>query len=256
MDSEFSDILKQGYVKIRRRHFWISQGCWLVFKKASGKGSNRLERYPNEQASNFHCQQKARLSSQDGHMKNKSSRYNVIDLTDVFSISRPPKEKKKYAVLLRFTDDNTLTFTCDSEKEAADWHKVLHRACVQDELGTVSSGEPDLLASSLRHQCERFRVCLLPCKGLVMSGECVLQVGSKAISLWDARNPRLKLASWPLMWLRRFGRDRTWFTFEAGRLCETGEGFFKFQTLEGEAIYQKVHTAVQSIIQQQDCPPR
>ncbi|XP_076125326.1 docking protein 5-like [Alosa pseudoharengus] len=238
MDSEFSDILKQGYVKVRRRHFWIYQRCWLVFKSASSKGPNRLEKFPNERASNFHCHQK------------------VIDLTDVTDVTRPLKEKKKNVLVLTFADDSTLTFTCDSEKEAADWQKVLHRECVQNGMHSLRSGEPDLLASSLTQQCERFRVCLLPCKGLVTSGECVLQVGSEAISLWESRNPSLKFASWPLTSLRRFGRDRTWFTFEAGRMCETGEGLFKFQTMEGEAIYQEVHAAVQSIVQQQDCPFR
>ncbi|XP_041946696.1 docking protein 5-like isoform X2 [Alosa sapidissima] len=238
MDSEFSDILKQGYVKVRRRHFWIYQRCWLVFKRASSKGPNRLEKFPNERASNFHCHQK------------------VIDLTDVTDVTRPSKEKKKNVLVLTFADDSTLTFTCDTEKEAADWQKVLHRECVQNGMHSLRSGEPDLLASSLTQQCERFRVCLLPCKGLVTSGECVLQVGLEAISLWESRNPSLKFASWPLTSLRRFGRDRTWFTFEAGRMCETGEGLFKFQTMEGEAIYQQVHAAVQSIVQQQDCPFR
>ncbi|KAL2091078.1 hypothetical protein ACEWY4_013341 [Coilia grayii] len=237
MDLEFCDILKQGCVKIRRKHFWIYQKCWLVFKMASSKGPRRLERFPNQRASNFHCHQK------------------VIDLTDVSKVTRPPKEKKKHALTLTFSDDSTLTFTCDSEREAADWYKTLYRECVHDELDTLRSQEPDLLTSSLRHQTERFCVRLLPCKGLKVSGECVLQVSSEAITLWDKRISHLRLASWPLTALRRFGSDCTWFSFEAGRMCETGEGFFKFQTVEGEAIYQCVHAAVQSIIQQ-DCPLR
>ncbi|XP_062401696.1 docking protein 5-like [Sardina pilchardus] len=211
MDSEFSDILKQSYVKIRRRHFWIYQRCWLVFKRASSKGPNRLEKFPNERASNFHCHQK------------------VIDLKDVTDVTRPSKEKKKNGLVLTFADDSTLAFTCDS-------------------------GGPVRVIFIV--PSERFRVCLLPCKGLMTSGECVLQVGPEAISLWDSRNPSLKCASWPLTSLRRFGRDRTWFTFEAGRMCETGEGLVKFETMEGEAIYQRVRAAVQSIIKQQDCPLR
>ncbi|XP_063071270.1 docking protein 5-like isoform X4 [Engraulis encrasicolus] len=160
MDLEFCDIVKQGCVKIRRKHFWMYQKCWLVYKRASSTGPKRLERFPNQGASNFHCHQK------------------VIDLTDVISVTRPPQEKKKHALVLTFTDDSTLSFTCDSE---------------------------------------RFCVRLLPCKGLKTSGECVLQVNSEAITLWDTRTSHLKLASWPLTALRRFGSDRTWFSFEAGR---------------------------------------
>ncbi|XP_063071268.1 docking protein 5-like isoform X2 [Engraulis encrasicolus] len=196
MDLEFCDIVKQGCVKIRRKHFWK---CWLVYKRASSTGPKRLERFPNQGASNFHCHQK------------------VIDLTDVISVTRPPQEKKKHALVLTFTDDSTLSFTCDSETEAADWYKVLNRECVHGGLDAFRIPEPDLLSSSLRHQTERFCVRLLPCKGLKTSGECVLQVNSEAITLWDTRTSHLKLASWPLTALRRFGSDRTWFSFEAGR---------------------------------------
>ncbi|XP_028854060.1 docking protein 5-like isoform X3 [Denticeps clupeoides] len=196
MDADFNDVIKQGYVMIRNRHFWASlsfsqhltyQRCWLVLKKASSKGPCRLERFPNERAASFH------------------SLHKVTDLTHVKNIARPPKQKRKHGL--------TLTFR-------------------------------DVTAMTLNFECERFHVFLMPCRGLGTHGECILQIGLEAISLWDALRPHLKVASWPLRSLRRYGGDQTWFSFEAGRMCDTGEGFFKFQTLEGDAIYQKVHATV------------
>uniref|UniRef100_A0A1A8FAY8 Docking protein 2 n=1 Tax=Nothobranchius korthausae TaxID=1143690 RepID=A0A1A8FAY8_9TELE len=63
------------------------------------------------------------------------------------------------------------------------------------------------------------------------------------------------LYSWPYRYLRRFGRDKSTFSFEAGRRCNSGEGSFEFDTKQGNVLFQTVETAINPPGSQVPQPP-
>ncbi|KAM5172482.1 docking protein 2-like [Mantella aurantiaca] len=78
-----------------------------------------------------------------------------------------------------------------------------------------------------------------------LSGVYTLVAESKCLLLRDRQKSTL-LYSWPYPYLRRFGRDKTMFSFEAGRRCTSGEGNFEFETSFGSQIFQAIECAIKA----------
>ncbi|XP_004464396.1 docking protein 1 [Dasypus novemcinctus] len=79
-----------------------------------------------------------------------------------------------------------------------------------------------------------------------LQGSYMLRVEAEKLTLLTvgAQSHLDPLLSWPYVLLRRYGRDKVMFSFEAGRRCPSGPGTFTFQTAQGNDIFQAVETAI------------
>ncbi|KAJ0019861.1 hypothetical protein NQD34_007430 [Periophthalmus magnuspinnatus] len=83
---------------------------------------------------------------------------------------------------------------------------------------------------------------ILDCCPVRLKGQAVLKADADALILIDRCGQ--VLFSWPYRYLRLFGRDKSSFSFEAGRRCDSGEGSFEFDTKVGNALFAAVETAI------------
>ncbi|XP_029031595.1 docking protein 1b [Betta splendens] len=78
-----------------------------------------------------------------------------------------------------------------------------------------------------------------------LAGSYWLKTENEALILKDPKTKKTAQV-WPYKLLRRYGRDRVMFSFEAGRRCDSGPGNFTFDTKQGNEIFLLVDQAIQS----------
>ena len=76
---------------------------------------------------------------------------------------------------------------------------------------------------------------------LELVGSYLLEVGSFHLVLRDGERKAM-LYEWPFEKIRRYGKDTGTFTFESGRKCQTGEGLFILNTVQGDEIFEMVRS--------------
>ncbi|XP_064611299.1 docking protein 5-like [Liolophura sinensis] len=228
MTTNFNDIVKQGYVRLKSGKVGLFKKKWLVLKKASSTGPSRLERYEDETSAKYGVNKKD------------------ISLGGVEDVSRLPSDIRKCAFAARYSDNTSRQFLADSDIEADHWvsklRHVLFSRC------SPSGNEPDVVTSGLELDLKNiYHVCLLPSTKLDFHGECLMQVTCESIHLFDCDDPTKRLITWPIRSLRRYGQDHGKFTFEAGRSCDTGEGMFGFSSQHCQKIYNQVNDNAHAI---------
>ncbi|XP_051896992.1 docking protein 2-like [Pristis pectinata] len=81
-----------------------------------------------------------------------------------------------------------------------------------------------------------------------LQGMFLLGVEEDGLELKDLKSGEV-LYVWPYRFLRRFGRDKVTFSFEAGRRCASGEGNFEFDTRQANGIFQIIESAIKIVRQ-------
>ncbi|NWS42422.1 DOK1 protein, partial [Probosciger aterrimus] len=76
-----------------------------------------------------------------------------------------------------------------------------------------------------------------------LRGAYVLKAERDSLVLKDPRTNEI-LYVWPYRLLRRYGRDKVMFSFEAGRRCSSGPGNFTFETKQGNEIFRLVEASI------------
>ncbi|XP_059034829.1 docking protein 2 isoform X2 [Mustela lutreola] len=107
--------------------------------------------------------------------------------------------------------------------------------------------ENELYSSTTAAPRKEFVVTMRPTEASErcrLRGSYTLRAGETALELWGGHELGSKLYEWPYRFLRRFGRDKVTFSFEAGRRCISGEGNFEFETRQGNEIFSALEEAI------------
>nr|XP_020650864.1 docking protein 1 isoform X2 [Pogona vitticeps] len=220
---------------------------WFVLYQASPHGVARLEF--------FDCKDGAPVADR---VATKRLDRKIVRLANCLSIAPAPdgSSKEGLATFRLETSERTYLFATEP-LEAADWVAKLCEAAFPHSPGRVAqpadgSGEErtlEMATNAIYFSREEVKEFWVTVQKTEASERCKLQGGyvlkASRDSLILAESPSGQpLYTWPYRLLRRYGRDKVMFSFEAGRRCESGPGNFTFETKQGNEIFHVVEAAI------------
>ncbi|XP_072243244.1 docking protein 2 isoform X2 [Leuresthes tenuis] len=250
------DIRKQGILFLQQQRFgkrW--KRVWCVLYRESSCSISRLDF--------FECKDGGNVEKMDKSLRKHQEHKKVIRLSDCIRVTEVemdgcPKDTGSFLVE---TTDKIYVFACD-RNQLDDWtHKLCEVAFPMSWMdhgvkrGSLQRGsrveEDEMMEQNSLYSGREtvsvhdFRVCVRRtdasdrCR---LKGDGVLRTDIDALHLLDKAGDILY--TWPYRYLRRFGRDKSTFSFEAGRRCDSGEGSFEFDTKQGNFLFQAVEAAI------------
>ncbi|KAM6954524.1 docking protein 2 [Aplochiton taeniatus] len=247
------EIRKQGLLFLQQQKFgkrW--RRVWSTLYRESSCSISRLEF--------FECKDGGTLERSDRTLKKQQENKKVIRLSDCIRVTEMEDDScpRDCSPFLIETTDKIYIFSSEL-CERDDWvQKLCEIAFPWSEAGargssslqkrTEEEGMEDNSLYSGREtvRCSEFRVVVRRtevserCR---LKGPYLLRTELDSLQLRDLKTG-YTLFTWPYRFLRRFGRDKVTFSFEAGRRCESGEGSLEFDTKQGQALFQAVESAI------------
>ncbi|XP_038559216.1 docking protein 2 isoform X1 [Micropterus salmoides] len=247
------DIRKKGVLQLQQQRFgkkW--KRVWCVLYRESSCSISRLEFYE--------CKDGGSVEKNDKSLRKQQENKKVIRMADCIRVSEVeidcPRDTGPFLIE---TTEKIYVFAADRQ-HLDDWvHKLCEIAFPMSwaehsvRKGSLQRGnrvdeDEGMEDNSLyggRETVRDFRVCVRRTEAsdrCRLKGDGVLRAGSDALHLIDKAGD--VLYTWPYRYLRRFGRDKCSFSFEAGRRCDSGEGNFEFDTKQGNVLFQAVEAAI------------
>ncbi|XP_030057839.1 docking protein 2 [Microcaecilia unicolor] len=245
------DIVKQGLLILQQQHKFGKKWkkYWAILYKESSCSIARLELFDGS-------------SPPEKVKKQDKKRIKMSDCVFVAEASGESSPKDTSPFLLETTDKlylfaaetpeqaGWISSLCDLAFPRQDW-----KGRGKDVLPSSSlSMEDNTLYCASIHVMKEFNVTVRKTEASERCGfwgPYILKTEAEALQLHEMNSGEI-CGMWPYIFLRRFGRDKVTFSFEAGRRCASGEGNFEFETRQGNEIF----LAIESTIEAQRCSGR
>ncbi|MEQ2224485.1 hypothetical protein ILYODFUR_007952 [Ilyodon furcidens] len=248
--------IKEGQLFVQHQKFgkkWKKN--WFVLYPASQNGIARLEFFDSHSGGTA-------SSGGSGSSSNEKTRKldkKIIRLSECISILPATIEtcpKDNMEAFYVETNDKTHVFAAE-KYTAREWMNTMCDIAFQrgngSSLTDSNGGAQDLQMSEnliyySRDEVNEFWVTVQRTEASErcgLAGSYWLKAENEALILKEPKTKR-NVQVWPYKLLRRYGRDRVMFSFEAGRRCDSGPGNFTFETKQGNEIFSLVDLAIQS----------
>ncbi|XP_020505415.2 docking protein 2 isoform X1 [Labrus bergylta] len=248
------DIRKQGMLYLQQQRFgkkW--KRVWSVLYRESSCSISRLEF--------FECKDGGSIEKSDKNLRKQQEHKKVIRLADCIRVSEVEMDgcPRDTGPFLIETTEKIYIFAAERQ-HLDDWtHKLCEIAFPMSWMehsvkrGSLQRGnrvdedegmEDNSLYSGREAVCV-FKVGVRRTEAsdrCRLKGDVVLRADADALVMLDKTGD--VVYAWPYRFLRRFGRDKSTFSFEAGRRCDSGEGNFEFDTKQGNFLFQAVESAI------------
>ncbi|XP_043953325.1 docking protein 1b [Gambusia affinis] len=248
--------VKEGQLYVQHQKFgkkWKKN--WFVLYPASQNGIARLEFFDSPSGGGG----SGGSSVSGSNEKTRKLDKKIIRLSECISILPALTEscpKDNMAAFCVETNDKTHVFAAE-KNNAKDWMDTMCDIAFQGGTGSsltdCNGGPQDLQMSEnliyySREEVNEFWVTVQrtdASERCGLAGSYWLKAENEALLIKEPKTKR-NILVWPYKLLRRYGRDRVMFSFEAGRRCDSGPGNFTFETKQGNEIFTLVDLAIQS----------